>query len=480
MMGFDLPGAARSGVGRRGARRVAAVFVAVLLKLAFAAVAIATPLLGVWVASSLSSYSNGVTWAVVAAGLLFFPLGPIAWEAIAARRFRKRHPGRQHVLTRFDRLLLRTLALNLALLVVLLTAIPERTFLALSTRGDWMLDGWRGATAERVRSGLFATAGAFERLYLAARDDNPYSDVDVERDQARPEPVARIEDGGALWPSPARPHRLIAAVPTDAEASIEALGRWIAAREPDPVQRAKAIHDWIVDRIEYDVPAFLSGQIPAEDGEAVPVFQRRKAVCAGYAQLFAALAAAAGLEAAYVVGDARMEGQGIESMGHAWNAVKLRGRWYLVDTTWDIGGLVGDRIERRYGTEYLFTPPEVFGLDHFPDDPAWQLRADPIDRGEFLRQPRMRPSFHAFGLRLIAPTRSQVTVDDALEIEIARPAGIELAARIGDERCAVTGQERATIRCTPPSSGEWDVVLFAGKQGATTFEGVGEFAVNRR
>jgi hypothetical protein len=64
----------------------------------------------------------------------------------------------------------------------------------------------------------------------------------------------------------------------------------------------------------------------------------------------------------------------------------------------------------------------------FPDDPASQLRADPIDRGKFLRQPRMRPSFHALGLRLIAPTGSQITADDVLEIEIARPAGIELRA----------------------------------------------------
>ncbi len=115
------------------------------------------------------------------------------------------------------------------------------------------------------------------------------------------------------------PHRLIAAVPADAEASIEALGQWIAAREPDPVQRAKAIHDWIVDRIEYDVPAFLSGNIPPEDADAEPVFRRRKAACAGYSQLFVRLATAAGLEAVYVVGEARMAGRGLETMGHAWN-----------------------------------------------------------------------------------------------------------------------------------------------------------------
>jgi hypothetical protein len=482
-MGLELRGGALSGAGagrrRGGVRRAVAIVIAMGLKLAFAAAAIATPLLGVWVASSLSSYSNGATWAVVLAGLFFFPLGPIAWEALAARRSRKRHPGRRHVLTGFDRLLLRTLALNLALIAVLVAALPDRTFLALSTRGDWMLDGWSGATADRVRGGLFAAAGAFEGLYLAVRDENPYRSESA-REAPRPEPVARSEPGRARWPLPAVPHRLIAAVPAEAEASIEALGRWIAGREPDPVQRAKAIHDWIVDRIAYDVPAFLSGDIPPEDGEALSVFRRRKGVCAGYSRLFAALAGAAGLEAAYIVGDARMKGQGIESMGHAWNAVKLHGRWYLVDTTWDIGGLVGDRIERRYGTEYLFTPPEVFGLDHLPDDPTWQLRADPIDRGEFLRQPRMRPSFYALGLELIAPTRSQVTVDGALDIEVARPAGIEVLATIGDTRCQVTGERRATLRCTVPSSGEWEVVLYAGPEGATSFEGVGEFAVNRR
>jgi transglutaminase/protease-like cytokinesis protein 3 len=219
--------------------------------------------------------------------------------------------------------------------------------------------------------------------------------------------------------------------------------------------------------------------VPDEDADAEPVFRRRKAVCAGYSQLFAAIAAAAGLEAAYVVGEARMEGQGLETTGHAWNAVKLHDRWYLVDTTWDIGGLMGDRIVRRYGTDYLFTPPEAFGLDHFPDDPAWQLRADPIDRGAFLRQPRMRPGFYALGLQLVAPTRSQVTIDRVLEIQIVRPPGVDLMATIGGARCEVAGDRRTAVRCTPPSSGEWEVTLFAGKSGAGTLDGVGEFAVVR-
>ena len=70
----------------------------------------------------------------------------------------------------------------------------------------------------------------------------------------------------------------------------------------------------------------------------------------------------------YVGGDARGLGGDIGGGGHAWNAVELNGRWYLLDATWNAGSVSGNSFNKQYSSTYLFTPPDIFISDHIPDD----------------------------------------------------------------------------------------------------------------
>jgi hypothetical protein len=62
---------------------------------------------------------------------------------------------------------------NLLFLGVLLGTGPAKGFTALSTRGDWMLDGRHGATAESIRKQLFHAADRLEWLYLVKLFSSP-------------------------------------------------------------------------------------------------------------------------------------------------------------------------------------------------------------------------------------------------------------------------------------------------------------------
>src|SRR5262245_25756629 len=98
--------------------------IVLVLKALWVAFVIATPLLGAWAASSLAAYSNGPVAMAAATGLLLFPGLPLAWEGFAAYRRRKRGDTRPHILTFGDRLILRTLIVNLLFLGVLLGTRP--------------------------------------------------------------------------------------------------------------------------------------------------------------------------------------------------------------------------------------------------------------------------------------------------------------------------------------------------------------------
>ncbi len=497
---------------RKGGSFTGALFAFFAKAVAFA-MAVTLPLLGVWIASSLAAFSNLRTGLVVLAGALLFPVLPAAWEIYAASRRRLRGDSRTRFLTLADRLTLRTLALNAVFLVALLAASPERSFLALSTRGDWMLDGRNTPGAERARSTLLRSARMIEWLYVAAHE-NPFEDkraaqvqrkpsVEERRNasvsdtaQAKAEPTvpetseAQTTRRPQGWPYPATLHPAVVNMPAEAEANIESVARYLKEREPDPTLRVKALHDWVVDRIAYDYAVYEDYKrgvpIGIESADAETVFRNKKGVCAGFAHLLAALGKVSGDEIVYVVGTVRGSGFGVSGSPHAWNAAKIGDKWLLVDATWN-RPLMKDRPDEKvYRTDYLFTPPDVFALDHLPDETEWQLRVPAMEKSEFFRQPMLTPSFRAHGFELVSPNRAQVTAGVSLDIELKNPRRIALLPDVGllessDRRaCETTVDTVSRIHCTFPENGVYVVRLFSKEESGPRYGYDGQIEVNSR
>jgi transglutaminase-like putative cysteine protease len=226
----------------------------------------------------------------------------------------KASPAEAAMLTWGDRVILRTLLLNLIFLTCLLALRPQTSFLALSTRGDWMLEGRQGPQIAWVRRSLFQLANELEWLYLAVHQ-NPYkqyADTSTVRPtpqptvppsapptphskpspqaqpQPQPAPTNPATQPATLWATNAAIHPAVANMPASVETSIAAVAQYLAQQEHDPFLRVKALHDYVADRIAYDAPAFF-GQTPRPPQDAETVFRTRKAVCAGYAKLLEAL-----------------------------------------------------------------------------------------------------------------------------------------------------------------------------------------------
>ncbi len=432
-------------------------------------------------------------------GRALLPLLPVGWDLLATWKRRRKPVIRPRILTLFDRLVLRTLVVNLVFVGGLVASFPASVFAALSSRGDWMLAGTEAPWADDARSHLFAAAERLEWLHEATHP-NEYeelidpsltrtkSDGETRRPgetRRRPRPGSRAEPGaeaeaikpsslrrGDGWPFVATLHPAIKSLPPEVETSIESVGKYIADQEPDPILRVKALHDYVADRVAYDGVALRTRQFPPQDAETV--FKTRTAVCAGYSTLLAALGKAAGTEIIVVIGDARKEDGEVWGAGHAWNAANVEGRWYLIDVTWDAGHLNGDAFVKDYGTDYLMAPPDAFGLSHMPEDPQWQLRDPAITMGEFVRQPHLRPSFAALDLELLQPTRSHVAVDvtQSLRLRFDNRHGFELHGSVRDvrqtsshgTRCE-TNTEGTDMLCRFPKTGHKFIALFGPDGG---------------
>ncbi|MCR5322370.1 MAG: hypothetical protein K6E85_03745 [Lachnospiraceae bacterium] len=92
-------------------------------------------------------------------------------------------------------------------------------------------------------------------------------------------------------------------------------------------ETVKNIHDHLVQNIVY--PSSWSGNGVHSLNYAL---NKGGCVCDGYAKAFYFLSKANGIEA-LIVGGKATDDHGTDS--HAWNKVKVNGKWYTIDVTWD-------------------------------------------------------------------------------------------------------------------------------------------------
>ncbi|MCX8160692.1 MAG: transglutaminase-like domain-containing protein [Candidatus Saccharicenans sp.] len=101
---------------------------------------------------------------------------------------------------------------------------------------------------------------------------------------------------------------------------IKSVAEKVAGGEKDVFKKALKLRDWVSRNLAFD-PGFVFA--PASE-----VMRTKKATCAGYAALLAALLRAAGLPTRYLMG--MVYANGIWG-GHAWVEVWLGGRWVPLD-----------------------------------------------------------------------------------------------------------------------------------------------------
>jgi len=172
----------------------------------------------------------------------------------------------------------------------------------------------------------------------------------------------------------------------------------------DSIDKAKFIYYWIGLNIKYDYVLlekmssslnikneYLYNRYPTQ------VFIKKMAVCYGYSKLFEWFMTKFGIESKIITGFIRDERNHYVELnldskfGHAWNAIKLNGKWRLVDTTW------GTSLNADIADFYFDMNPQRAIITHYPEDKKWQLLEKPLSLKEFNESKFVNPIWYKVG-----------------------------------------------------------------------------------
>ncbi|KAF9177695.1 hypothetical protein BGZ50_008448, partial [Haplosporangium sp. Z 11] len=215
------------------------------------------------------------------------------------------------------------------------------------------------------------------------------------------------------------------ACPKSEEESVARLSYYLTSAFPgDQVAQLRAIFSWIGNNIIYNFTGFLSGQLGDNSAEAV--LRTKTGVCAGFANLFEALAAPQQLGVSQVTGVARGYGYapGDDSLGgaHAWNAVTINGECLLIDSTWGSGPICPKvkAITKGLVPHYFLVRPEHLIYSHWPSRPQDQFLDPPVHVDVYRALPHRTSFSWSLGIEPEGATATHTvkTDNDYFEVEV--------------------------------------------------------------
>lgn len=155
-------------------------------------------------------------------------------------------------------------------------------------------------------------------------------------------------------------------------AEIEARARQVVSGCDSDLNKVRAVNRWIAENVAYDNDAdgdALYERVKTAPEEKVRLdsplnaFREGYALCYGFARLTTLMMGYAGIDCVYITGrlaesmrgdvNAGLSAPGVlEKLNHAWNAVKIDGSWYFVDTSQDALSYYSRRDKSRADTGY--------------------------------------------------------------------------------------------------------------------------------
>ncbi len=218
--------------------------------------------------------------------------------------------------------------------------------------------------------------------------------------------------------------------------TIQQVSRLLTEKYTDPILKSRAIYTWIAYNIAYDCQAFHTISKRKENPE--DVFRLRKAVCAGYSNLFMEMCSYAGLRCLTVDGYGR---NGTETIGeeiiepnHSWNVVLIGNEWKVIDVTW-ASGYTDKKVKNftpQFSETYFFPDQKQFLFNHYPKLAAWKPAKSKLSKSAFWEIPTVLEGFITFEINDFLPKNGIVKAKakENLSFSFSIKSGIEISTLV--------------------------------------------------
>lgn len=243
----------------------------------------------------------------------------------------------------------------------------------------------------------------------------------------------------------------------------------------NPIQRAY--------RFSYKTEAERKQKLQALKDKLVDAaFRNQTGVCEEYAQSFKKICDLLGLEAEVIKGYVRNDASEIRAIpsrtNHAWNAVKINGKWLILDATWAAGYEYNGKWIREFNNYFWDVPTSKIFKTHFPDDNLWVLRFGRMTIDDFYNQPIYSNSFLGTKAELISPIDGIINVkrnEAVFELKIKNLDANSIISyafsdiRLGHKPVIALDRNTSTLTIKNPKRNT-DLVLYINKVDALHFK----------
>ncbi|NME69122.1 transglutaminase domain-containing protein [Flammeovirga aprica] len=219
--------------------------------------------------------------------------------------------------------------------------------------------------------------------------------------------------------------------------SIEKFANRVKSDFNTKEEQARAVYCWMAYNISYNVKGLNEQKVfkYSYSNEAQKleiekqIFQEiaqdalkdKTAVCDGYSKLYKAVCDQLSIECEVVEGFSRVYlsdlNRKFQNPDHAWNAIKIDGKWYLVDVTWGAGYLDESmKFVWEYEPLYFKGSPEVFFRNHYPSDTKWLFLNKSLT--DFTNQPLYYLTSITKSTEVVSPLTAFISAKKQVEIKI--------------------------------------------------------------
>jgi transglutaminase/protease-like cytokinesis protein 3 len=227
--------------------------------------------------------------------------------------------------------------------------------------------------------------------------------------------------------------------------SLESLVRLVDQKFDSNEEKVRTLFTWIATHLEYD--CHNDSVSPLQNTSIEQVLKTGKSQCAGYSNLLQYVLKKIGLESVTIRGVAKTAKKDLWWQerdlrpNHSWNAVKIAGKWKLLDATWASGAADDscNKVTREFSSFYFFPDPEKFSLSHLPVDSQWQLIPSPLEPTEFVANPVFHDPYYEHGVTHFSPRLGvlEIKTNDFISFEFQSSSPIEKIAIWSEDNLSV-------------------------------------------